>query len=39
MGGHHQFDWGSPENGSGYYWRIGVKLDDNTIQAVNVGLR
>lgn len=36
---HYQFNWGSPKNGSGYYWRIGVKLDDNTIQAVNIGLR
>jgi len=36
---HYQFNWGSPKNGAGYYWRIGVKLDDNTIQAVNIGLR
>jgi hypothetical protein len=39
MNGHYQFNWGSPKNGGGYYWRIGVKLDDNTIQAVNIGLR
>lgn len=39
MGGHYQFNWGSPKNGAGYYWRIAVKLDDNTIQAVNIGLR
>ncbi len=36
---HYRFNWGSPKNGAGYYWRIGVKLDDNTIQAVNIGLR
>ncbi|MDP8909842.1 MAG: PxKF domain-containing protein [Chloroflexota bacterium] len=36
---HYQFNWGSPKNGFGYYWRIGVKLDDGTIQAVNIGLR
>ncbi len=39
MSTHYQFNWGSPKNGAGYYWRIGVKLDDNTIQAVNIGLR
>jgi len=27
------------KTGAGYYWRIGVKLDDNTIQSVNIGLR
>ncbi len=36
---HYRFNWGSPKNGAGYYWRIGVKLDDNTVQAVNIGLR
>ena len=36
---HYQFNWGSPKNGAGFYWRLGVKLDDNTIQAVNIGLR
>jgi hypothetical protein len=30
---------GSPKNGAGYYWRIGVKLDDGTTQTVNIGLR
>jgi hypothetical protein len=35
----YQYNWGSPKNGAGYYWRIGVKLDDDTIQAVNIGLR
>lgn len=37
--GQYQFNWGSPKNGAGYYWRIAVKLDDGTIQAVNLGLR
>ena len=35
----YQYNWGSPKNGAGNYWRIGVKLDDETIQAVNIGLR
>ena len=36
---HYHYNWGSPKNGNGYYWRIGVKLDDGTIQTVNIGLR
>jgi hypothetical protein len=35
----YQYNWGSPKNGAGYYWRIGVKLDDGTTQTVNIGLR
>ena len=35
----YQFNWASPKNGNGYFWRIGVKLDDGTTQAVNIGLR
>jgi hypothetical protein len=36
---HYQFNWGSPKNGAGFHWRIGVKLDDGTMQAVNIALR
>lgn len=36
---HYQYTWASPKNGNGYYWRVAVKLDDGTIQAVNIGLR
>ena len=35
----YQFNWASPKNGNNYFWRIGVKLDDGTTQAVNIGLR
>ena len=33
------YNWGSPKNGAGYYWRIGVKLDDGNTHTVNIGLR
>ncbi len=33
------YNWGSPKNGNGYYWRVGVKLDDGRMYAVNIGLR
>lgn len=36
---HYGYNWGSPKNGAGHYWRIAVKLDDGTMQAVNIGLR
>lgn len=35
----YQFNWASPKNGAGNFWRIGVRLDDGTFQAVNIGLR
>jgi hypothetical protein len=38
-GTHYQYNWASPKNGSGYYWRIGVKLDDGQIYYVNISLR
>jgi hypothetical protein len=34
-----QFNWASPKIGSGAYWRVGVKLDDGTVQYVNIVLR
>ncbi len=33
------YNWASPKNGNGYYWRVGVKLDDNRTYAVHIGLR
>lgn len=36
---HYQYNWASPKNGAGFYWRIGVRLDDGTTQTVNIGLR
>ena len=33
------YNWGSPRNGVGYYWRIGVTLDDGQTYYVNIGLR
>jgi hypothetical protein len=35
----YQYNWASPKNGAGNYWRIGVKLDDGTVQTVNIALR
>jgi hypothetical protein len=34
-----KFNWSSPKAGAGYYWRIGVRLDDGTVRYVNVALR
>ena len=39
MGTHYQYNWASPKNGSGFFWRIGVKLDDGQIYYVNISLR
>ena len=38
-GGHWQYNWASPKAGAGYYWRIGVLLDDGQTYYVNIGLR
>ena len=35
----HQYNWGSPKNGAGYYWLIGVKLDDGQVYRVYISLR
>jgi hypothetical protein len=39
QGGKWQFNWASPSGGAGYYWRIGVRLDDGTVRTVNIVLR
>ncbi len=33
------YNWGTAKNQAGYYWRIGVKLDDGQTYYVNIGLR
>lgn len=33
------YNWQSPSNGAGFYWRIGVTLGDGKTYAVNIGLR
>ena len=33
------YTWGSAKTQAGYYWRIGVKLDDGQTYYVNAGLR
>ena len=33
------YNWQSPATGKGYFWRIGVKLDDGTTRSVIVGLQ
>lgn len=39
QGNKWQYNWSSPKSGAGYYWRIGVKLDDGTTRYVNIALR
>jgi Tol biopolymer transport system component len=34
-----QYNWPAPRDAGGYYWRIGVALDDGTTRYVTVGLR
>ncbi len=38
-GSQYHYNWASPKNGSGFFWRIGVKLDDGQIYYVNISLR
>jgi hypothetical protein len=33
------YNWGTAKTQAGYYWRIGVKLDDGQMYYVNAGLR
>ena len=33
------YNWGTARNQAGYYWRIGVQLDDGQTYSVNIGLR
>ena len=36
---HYVYTWGTVKSQAGYYWRIGVKLDDGQTYYVNAGLR
>jgi hypothetical protein len=38
-GQQYQYNWGTKGYAAGYYWRIGVQLDDGQIYDVNIGLR
>jgi large repetitive protein len=38
-GGHYQYNWATSSSQAGYYWKVGVKLDDGQIYTVNIGLR
>jgi large repetitive protein len=33
------YNWGTDKNAAGFYWRIGVRLDDGSTYYVNIGLR
>ena len=35
----YHFNWGTPKTGAGFYWKIGVDLDDGSRYTVDVGLR
>jgi hypothetical protein len=35
----YQYNWATPKTGTGYFWRIGVALDDGTTQSVSIALR
>jgi hypothetical protein len=35
----YQYNWGSPKAGGGYYYLIGLKLDDGQTYTVYVSLR
>lgn len=36
--GQWQYNWKTAKNQAGFYWRIGVQLDDGEIHYVNIGL-
>jgi hypothetical protein len=38
-GDHHQYNWKSDKGGAGFYWLIGVKLDDGQTYRVYISLR
>ena len=33
------YNWGTDKSAAGFYWRIGVRLDDGSTYYVNIGLR
>jgi YVTN family beta-propeller protein len=38
-GDHYQYNWKTKGYATGFYWRIGVKLDDGQVYSVYIGLR
>ena len=38
-GTQYQYNWKTAKTQAGYYWRVGVALDDGQTYSVNVGLR
>ncbi|HSB85061.1 MAG TPA: PxKF domain-containing protein, partial [Ilumatobacteraceae bacterium] len=38
-GSQYIYNWGTDRTAAGYYWRIGVRLDDGSTYYVNIGLR
>jgi uncharacterized delta-60 repeat protein len=38
-GSHYLYDWSTKGFATGYYWRIGVRLDDGRTYYVSIGLR
>jgi hypothetical protein len=38
-GQQYQYNWGTASAQAGYYWRVGVRLDDGQTYYVNIGLR
>jgi len=38
-GGRWQYVWGTDKQQAGYYWRIGVRLDDGETHQVSIALR
>jgi hypothetical protein len=39
VGQFNQYNWGTAKNGAGFYWLIGVKLDDGQVYRVYISLR
>jgi hypothetical protein len=38
-GSQYQYNWGTAKSGAGFYWRIGVKLEDGQTYFVNISLK
>ena len=38
-GSHYMYNWNTSSSQAGFYWRVGVTLDDAQTYYVNVGLR
>ncbi len=38
-GNHYAYNWKTSSSQAGFYWRVGVTLDDGQTYYVNIGLR